>query len=107
MGVSIRTVLLALVCACATLGMSANSDPTQPDNLPRTKTASALAPVLASVLIGPQRKLAVINGHLLAEGESAAGLTLVEVSPGRATVRLASGKTRDLSLVKPTSGESR
>lgn len=90
-----------------TTGSLATGDPTQPDNLPRSRSVSVVGPVLASVLISPGRKLAVINGHLLAEGESAAGVTLIEVSPGRAKVRLSNGKTHNLSLLAPAIGGSR
>lgn len=96
-------VVLGLAVALCSLGGSATNDPTQPDNLPRpTLRASASAPVLASVLIGPGRKLAVINGHLLEVGESAAGLTLIEVTPGAAKVRLSSGQVRRLDLIAET-----
>jgi len=94
--------ILGVSCILCSLVGGATSDPTQPDNQSRPVRASASAPVLASVLIGPGRKLAVINGHLLEEGESAAGLTLIEVTPGAAKVRLSTGQTRRLALIAET-----
>jgi MSHA biogenesis protein MshK len=47
--------------------------------------------VLQSVLIAPQRRLAVINGHTLAVGERIGDATVADIQPHEVVVKRASG----------------
>jgi hypothetical protein len=48
--------------------------------------------VLQSVLIAPQRRLAVINGRTLAIGERIDGVTVIDIQPHEVVVKRASGE---------------
>ncbi len=79
-------------------------DPTQPPGAPKLKAPSAGAemkskpkkPVLSSILLSDERRLAVINNKLVREGGQVAGMTLVRV--GKDEVQL-QGKNHARSLV--------
>ena len=75
-------------------------DPTRPPPVTLSQPGAAVAQPqrLSSVLIGPHRRLAVVDDQLLAEGQSAAGLKLIEVAADRVVVRLTDGSTRTLLL---------
>ena len=71
-------------------------DPTQPASF--TPAASSdITLTLESVLLGPQRKVAVINGKIVAEGDSVAGAKVITI--GKNSVRLRHrGQTVELVL---------
>lgn len=68
--------------------MTEPKDPTQPPGAARRRVASVgnaakvklKVPILTSILTSDQRRLAVINGKLVREGDQVAGMTLVRVS---------------------------
>lgn len=68
------------------------ADPTRPEGLPqRAAVASggkAVLPKLSSVLIGDHRRLAVIDGRLMAEGDSEGGVRVRRISNDRVVVDL-------------------
>ena len=85
-------------------------DPTQPPGAPSRRTNSGRSetqgklntPVLTSILLSDERRLAVIDDKLVREGELVAGMTLVRVSKDE--VQLQGGKhTRPLVLRLPKS----
>jgi hypothetical protein len=95
-----RAVLLlfTVMPALSALG-ERGQDPTEPPaglNLV-SAAASVPTPKLTSVLIAPDRRLAVIDGVTLAQGTSHGGLQLLEVTPSGAKVRK-DGRTIQLRL---------
>ena len=76
--------LIGLVLCSALLVASAVSanelrDPTKPLGLVASNKKAVTQWVLNSVLISPQRKLAVINGHTLREGQILPGSSDIKV----------------------------
>ena len=90
--VGILVSIPLLACISGLTAASELADPTRPDFGDAPVTASKPVkpglPRLQSVLIGPDRRLAVIGGRLLAEGESADGMRLLQVRPDRVRVEL-------------------
>jgi MSHA biogenesis protein MshK len=71
-------------------------DPTRP-SAHRDESGSAASSrvdswVLQSVLISPERRFAIINGHVVAPGEWVNGALLLEVAEGSATLRTSEGR---------------
>ena len=63
------------------------SDPTRPPLVaPAGSAAQQALPVLSSVLIGIDRKLAVIDGKVLAEGDVSQGFRVQRIEPDRVVV---------------------
>lgn len=84
------------------------SDPTKPDSSVRmdqgARTAQRSDLKLESILISPNRRVAVINGLHLAEGESAEGIKVQEITADSVAIN-ASGqkhllKHKELPAVK-------
>ncbi len=88
----IPTLLIALLLCTPVLGADKLRDPTRPLAVPqrtlattangasRTGPATPVAlPVLQLVLLGGERRYAVIDGELLAEGDAIRGLTLQQI----------------------------
>lgn len=77
------------------------ADPTRPSGWravqEQGERVSEVPVRLDSILLSPWRRIAVINGHTLAEGESRDGLTLVKVSKSEVEVRV-DGQTQRLQL---------
>jgi MSHA biogenesis protein MshK len=86
---------LALAAATAVVAQSAGlSDPTRPPDAataaPPSQDATgsaAAAPRLLSVLISPNRKLAVIDGRTVVLGERVGDATLVQITETQVTLR--------------------
>jgi len=75
------SVLLVLSSFCWSL-----QDPTRPVSF--TAAASAdTALTLESILLGPARRVAVINGKVVAEGDSVAGATIVAINKNSVRLR--------------------
>lgn len=96
---------MIVICAIAPLSGVwadlANRDPTRPpQGTPaRANVVEVIdAPKLSSVLIGHDRKLAVINGKLLGEGERWSGMKVWEIHPDRVVVSLSGQKAMTLML---------
>ncbi len=105
-----RTLIIMLALAAALLVSGAEAqtlpDPTQPD-LPSARAqvspaqAPAVQPVpqLSSILVSPTRRLAVIDGALMAEGDRGAHFIVRRIrSEGVDIVLSANGQAMQLSL---------
>lgn len=93
---------MALVLAMS-VGMQpvvlAFDDPTKPSNFRVKRAAPTLK--LESILYSDTRKVAVINGKVLAEGESIGNKKIIHIEKNR--VRLVSGKKElTLTLKRPS-----
>ncbi len=92
-------LMLCLLLGCPVV--LAETDPTRPKDLPvsadATHRVADTLPRLTSVLIARNRRLAVIDGHLIAQGQSAGGIRVKKITENRAVVRL-KGRTEDLTL---------
>lgn len=84
--------------APATAGDGPISDPTRPPAVEAAAAAPTAPARLQSILVGAERRLAVIDGELLAEGEAAAGFKVEAVLADEVRVRLADGSLRSLAL---------
>ena len=93
-------LMMGLVLASALPARAADlfdglPDPTRPASVPGAGESAPRAVhglVLQSVLIAPQRRLAVINGRTLAVGESVDGVTVVDIQAHEVVVKRASGE---------------
>lgn len=74
---------LALLGASASANVPASADPTRPLRVAPALSAPAAVrrPTLESVLIGPSRRVAVIDGQRLREGERRGGLKVWRILP--------------------------
>jgi MSHA biogenesis protein MshK len=101
---AIRAALLVAGMATCVLTAQAQAlrDPTRPpistgSGGPGVEKGVRPGWVLQSVLISPQRRYAIINGEIVAPGQSVGGAELVALAEGRATLRTAEGlRTVDL-----------
>ena len=81
------SVFSALLSVLVSLGVAANvspspGDPTQPlraTGAGHANSAAPQRPSLSSVLISPDRRVAVIDGRRMTEGESRAGIRVLEI----------------------------
>ncbi|MCZ6643686.1 MAG: hypothetical protein O7F71_19090 [Gammaproteobacteria bacterium] len=105
-----RVYLITLACLLS-LGVRADrdklEDPTRPEGFTRpvssvTEKKTRLLPRLSSVLIGDDRRLAVIDGRVMAEGDVGNGLRVRRINSDRVLVTLAD-RTR-VTLLLDTSG---
>lgn len=94
-----RFIPTVVVCLLATPVLAADKDPRDPTRPGKwvarqqvTDVATVL-PVLSSVLIGEHRKLAVIDGSLMAEGEQVENLKVWRIEADHVVVSLA-GRSR-------------
>jgi hypothetical protein len=94
----VLSVVLGMTLLATSGGVLARSDPTRPDNLTSVASTKTSLPRLGSVLVGADRRLAFINGKLLAEGESYRGVTLLEVTRSDAKVRTSGGRELRLRM---------
>ena len=101
------TLLLAMNAAMIGPAVSEGlADPTRPNSwaqvlAPAAVTQEAPTFALESIIYSPSRRVAVINGRTLAEGESLGSLTLLKVDRRQVTVRI--DKQRRVLLLKPIS----
>jgi len=83
---------LALLCAAAGAnvpGETVLEDPTRPLRKPAAPADAgppAGRPTLNSVLVGPERRHAVIDGRRLSVGDSHGGVRVLEIHPNRVVV---------------------
>lgn len=98
--------LLAIVsmawAASAAATDSEPRDPTAPERWTPAVAAveSGDLPVLSSVLISEQRKLVIIDGRLLGEGEQSGGIRVWQINPDHAVVSISGGSATRLWLDK-------
>ena len=104
------TLLAGLLGAALCQAQPGLEDPTRPSDWQAAiveQAAKAVEPAfkLDSILLSPQRRVAVINGRSWSEGESRDGLTLMKVEERRVLVR-DRGQVKEL-LLKPVSSVRR
>jgi len=93
--------VLVLGAAAPAAGEEAMTDPTRPASLPEPAAAAGAAaqgPVLQSVLISPERRLAVIDGRTVPLGGRFGSATLIGVTETGVVLKDESG-TRRLPLL--------
>ena len=74
-------------------------DPTRPPGKPALRAKPASASVqLDYVLFSEQRRIAQINGRLMSEGDTVAGISLEQVTADGVIVRVGNGEPKRLSL---------
>lgn len=101
---AIHFSLLLAAQAMATAGVDAKPlrDPTRPPGVasatPSLRPTPSNRPVLNTIIYGPNRQMASVNGHLLRVGDEKDGVELLAVTANSARVKFA-GRTMDLSLV--------
>ena len=78
-------------------------DPTRPNSARPAANAAAAVPVFAvtAIFISERRRVAVVNGKLVAEGDSVDGATVTEVRSGALTIQHL-GKKTTLRLLETT-----
>ncbi len=91
-GSTICMLCVLLSCLGAWAGDENLPDPTRPEGFSHRATGVSGAPVtlpqLSSVLIGDDRKLAVIDGRVMAEGDVENGVRVRRISSDRVVVAL-------------------
>lgn len=99
--------LLLLLAGTAGVGLSnvpTLEDPTRPVDIDSVETMAAPAasvPTLTSILVGQERKLAVIDGRLMSEGEDVCGIKVLKIYPDRAVVSVGDDRPITLTLGNP------
>jgi len=80
-------------------------DPTRPAEFvtPRGPQSINKIPVLSSVLFSQDRRMAVIDGHVLGEGDSMNGMTVQRIDQSEVIVQMADNQ--EMSLKLSTAGQ--
>lgn len=98
----ILAALLGCSSAVCMADFSDLTDPTKPAQFePKQINEKQAAPSvhrLASIIISPTRKVAVINGQVLTEGEQVDGASVLRITDGQVSLQLADKSQRTLSL---------
>ncbi len=81
LGVPLMAISLLPAAVAANVTVDDPTRPLRPAGQPASATAVAPRPTLESVLIGSQRRVAVIDGQRLSEGESRGGLKIWRIEP--------------------------
>ncbi|MEO8716972.1 MAG: MSHA biogenesis protein MshK [Burkholderiales bacterium] len=90
-----RVLVFSLICFAGSVAgqRAALVDPTRPPNAPGDSSAQESAPPpgpqLQSVLISPTRRVAVISGDTVIQGEKYGGATVVAITEGAVLLRYA------------------
>lgn len=87
---------VGLAICVATAQAQALRDPTRPPIVAKSggsgfERSGPAGWILQSVLISPERRYAIINGEIVAPGQSVGGAELVALAEGRATLRTPDG----------------
>ncbi len=103
LALSVLTINTVLIAPVAAEGLA---DPTRPNSWTQVLAPGAVTPqapsfALESIIYSSFRRVAVINGRTLAEGESLGELTLLKVDRREVTVRI--DGQRQVLLLKPIS----
>lgn len=110
-GLAFSTLALLVSVAASAAGVSGLDDPTRPlvqRPVPVQADKRPEKPQLTSVLIDSDRKLAVINGVLLSEGDRHQGIRVWKIAADHAVVTVDGGGPLTLMLDEPwMHGESR
>lgn len=101
-GAAATLFALALFALAGTASAQVLADPTRPPNLaglsPGGEIAPPSGPVLESIVLSPQRRLALINGKLAGIGDRIGAATLVAIEIDSVRLREGAG-TRVLKLL--------
>ncbi len=97
---------LGLFCLVPLALASALSDPTRPANTDKAGSGRKVIPdtrswVLSSTLVAPQRRVAVINGRLVSEGELVDGARVIEIRKLKVLIQVP-GRRITLQLLPDT-----
>ena len=95
----INKTLLVGFCLAMSFQVMAYDDPTRPAHFQSVVTKEPLK--LESILYGATRKVAVINGKVLAEGETIGNKKLIHI--GKDRVKLAGSNSEQTLTLKRTS----
>lgn len=95
-------LLIAIVLAAVPLAAMALQDPTRPpgQQVAPPPVAEPRQFALASILYGPQRRVAVINGVPRREGDTFDGVRVRRIYPGRVEL-VVQGQVREVRLAAP------
>ena len=98
---NVALLMAAQSVAVAYVNAKPLGDPTRPPGIAVTSTGTRLLPdnqpVLNTIIYGPNRQIASVNGHLMRVGDEQDGIELLAVTAKSARVKFA-GRTMDLSL---------
>ncbi len=102
-------LVIPLIAATVQANEPALSDPMRPNwyGLKQTSKANSHTPELSSIIASDDRRLAVINGQVMREGERKNGLLLRQVLPDRVLVVTADQQLRALKLAQPKINKER
>lgn len=91
-----KTVCLLLMLTCAFAVANELRDPTRPLRFVQTVNSDGqeIKLELNSILVGPNRKIAIINGQSLVQGQKLKGTNYQLVSIQKNSVTLTSGEAR-------------
>lgn len=92
----VQVFFIAAACLCAAFAV-ADNDPTRPLHYNSSAATANSGLRLSSILISDNRRIAVINGQLVSEGDTVAGATLIRILDNRVHVTI-NGKNRELKL---------
>lgn len=92
MRASARAMLLVLMCwSTVSVAASPLSDPTRPWTYQapaqHSEPSVSHTPVLSSIMIGPRRRIAVINGEVVREGGRVGNMKVMAIEAGRVRLR--------------------
>lgn len=98
-----RALLVFAVCGTSAFAQSgALVDPTRPpsvDTLPQAATAPRPGPRLQSVLISPNRRVAVIDGNAVGIGGKVGDATVASISEDAVVLKYADRRSETLQLI--------
>ena len=99
-GYDVTRLLIVLLLVTGASGALALEDPTRPPGQQVSAPAPSVAPrqfALTSIVYGPERRVAVIDGVPRSEGDTFDGVRLRRVYPGRVEL-VVQGQVRELRL---------
>ena len=105
----VAVLFVGALFAAPTIGASGIQDPTRPaDYLYRGSTPQLEhGRVLQALLTSGERKIAIINGELLREGEQSQGIQVLKIDKHSVLIRNQQGKRQELVLTKNIKGQKR
>jgi MSHA biogenesis protein MshK len=101
------TLVIVAATGAAGVAKAELTDPTRPpahrveQRLSDEDSGKEAGLTLSSILISPSRRLAIINGQLVAAGDPVASFTVSEIGTSSVTLRGPSGRLQ-LHLIPPT-----
>jgi hypothetical protein len=87
----LRSLIFALLMWWTPLlcfGVTDLTDPTRPPSVDSVRTGMY---DLSEIIVGPQRKTAVLGGHLFHEGEEFQDITVLEITPNQVKIKGTNG----------------